>query len=239
MRTFAIGDIHGYLHPLQALIDSVSPARDDLLIFLGDYVDKGPDVKGVIDYLLTLSETHQTVFLRGNHDQMMLDAHRDAASIAFWECLGGTNPLASYGRGTLPAQLQMVPESHWEFLEDRCRNFFETPEFIFVHGGVQAHVSPSEEDPERLLWATLGIAEQHFSGRTVICGHSAQKTGIIADLGHTICVDTGITHGGWLTCLALETLAFWQVNADGARRKGVLRGENELGNRSGMSPGRS
>jgi serine/threonine protein phosphatase 1 len=230
MRTFAIGDIHGYLEPLRALIDSVSPARDDLLVFLGDYVDKGPDVKGALDYLIELSKSHNAIFLRGNHDQMMIDAHCDPAKITIWECLGGRNPLSSYGHGDLKTQLQTVPPEHWEFLQATCRDYFETPEFIFVHGGIRNTVAPAEEERERLQWMTLGTAEPHLSQRTVICGHSAQRSGQIVNLGHTICADTGITHGGWLTCLALDTFDFWQVNADGERRGGVLRKISDLEN---------
>ena len=221
-----IGDIHGYLCPLRALIDTVAPQKNDLLIFLGDYVDKGPDVKGVIDYLIDLRETSNAVFLRGNHDQMMIDAYREPAKSAIWSCLAGEQPLASYGNDSSIELLKKVPEDHWAFLETGCRDYYETPEFIFVHGGIQPHVSPADEDPERLQWMTLSLAEPHASGRTVICGHSRQPSGKITDLGHTICVDTGITHGGWLSCLALDTFQYWQANAEGHVRSGRIRESN-------------
>jgi serine/threonine protein phosphatase 1 len=222
VRILAIGDIHGYLRPLRALIDTIAPQRNDLLIFLGDYVDKGPDVKGVIDYLIAVSKTHNTVFLRGNHDQMMIDAYREPAKSAIWSCLAGEQPLASYGDGTSVDLLKKVPGEHWTFLETGCRNYYETSEFIFVHGGIRFDVTPTEEEPERLQWMTLSLAEPHNSGRTVICGHSRQPSGKITDLGHTICVDTGITHGGWLSCLALDTFEYWQADADGQVRTGQL-----------------
>lgn len=189
---------------------------------MGDYVDKGPDVQGVIDDLFSLSQTHATIFLRGNHDQMMIDAYRDAAKFPIWVCLAGEDPLRSYGHGSLREQLQMVPAEHWAFLETTCRNYFETPDFIFVHGGLRPEVDPAEEHPERLQWTTLLDAALHTSGRTVICGHSAQRNGRIADLGHTICVDTDIAGGGWLTCLALDDFEYWQASADGRSRCGRL-----------------
>jgi len=183
-------------------MDEASPRKDDLLVFLGDYVDKGPDVRGVIDYLLCLSKTHNAVFLRGNHDQMMIDAYREPMKMAIWECLAGENPLSSYGNGRTALLLDKVPSEHWSFLESACRDYFATPDYIFVHGGIQPHVHPADEAPDRLQWMTLSVAEKHLSGRTVICGHSAQRSGEITDLGHTICIDTNITHGGWLSCLA-------------------------------------
>jgi serine/threonine protein phosphatase 1 len=223
MRTFAIGDIHGHQRALRGLLDRVAPQTGDRLIFLGDYVDKGPNVKGVIDDLLSLGEVHDAIFLRGNHDQMLIDAYRDPVKVSIWECLGGEDPLASYGRGSNSTLLGMVPAEHWAFLETRCRNYFETPDFIFVHGGIRPQMAPSEEDPERLQWTTLSLAERHLSGRTVICGHSAQRSGHITDLGHTICLDTNITAGGWLTCLSLDDFEYWQADSDGQTRFGHLR----------------
>jgi serine/threonine protein phosphatase 1 len=223
MRILAIGDIHGHLRPLQALLEKAAPRPDDLLIFAGDYVDKGPDVKGVIDCLLDLSKTHRTVFLRGNHDQMLLDAHREPGKIPIWECLAGENPLASYGRGTTSELLCKVPAEHWAFLAAECRDYFEAAGFIFVHGGIRPHMAPADEDPARLQWTTLADATAHHSRRTIICGHSPQQSGHIADLGHTIGIDTNIANGGWLSCLALDTFEFWQTNSDGESRSGILR----------------
>jgi serine/threonine protein phosphatase 1 len=223
MRIFAIGDIHGHLTALEALVEGLPLEEGDLVVFLGDYVDKGPDVRGTIEYLLEFATTHRAVFLRGNHDQMMVDAREDSSKFAIWECLGGENPLASYGAPFSIEGLQSVPAEHWEFLQETSRDWFETDELIFVHGGIRADRAPDEEDRERLLWLTLEAASLHDSGRTVICGHSRQESGQIADLGHTICIDTGINSGGWLTGLALDTFEFWQVNADGELRGGKLR----------------
>ena len=77
MKTFVIGDIHGYPGALDALLEVVPFGPDDRLLFLGDYVDKGPDTKGVLDRLVNFSSRPNTIFLRGNHDQMLLDAHRE------------------------------------------------------------------------------------------------------------------------------------------------------------------
>jgi serine/threonine protein phosphatase 1 len=227
VRLLAIGDIHGHLCALDSLLEAVGLRDDDQLVFLGDYVDKGPNVKGVIDRLLEIATTRKAIFLRGNHDQMMADALRDTSKISVWECLGGEKPLASYGEGTLADLIRKVPAEHRLFLEEICADYFVTADYIFVHGGIRAHVEPFEEDRERLLWTTLSLAERHASGRTVICGHSSQRSGAIADLGHTICIDTGITRAGWLTCLALDTFEFWQATPEGNCRSGRLAGRGQ------------
>lgn len=223
MRLLTIGDIHGHTDALNALLDEVSPSSSDELVFLGDYVDKGPDVAGTLELLSRLSQKHDWTFLRGNHDQMMLDAYRDASTFAVWDCLSGDHPLSSYGSGTTEELLRRVPEHHIRFLADRCCDFHETESFIFVHAGIRAHVSPGEEGIDRLQWTVLSSASAHFSGRTVVCGHSSQESGRIADLGHTICLDTGITKGKFLTCLDLGDFSYTQASPDGRiLKRGIL-----------------
>ncbi|HEY1122235.1 MAG TPA: metallophosphoesterase family protein [Haloferula sp.] len=223
MKTFVIGDIHGYLHALDSLLDAVPITADDLLIFLGDYVDKGPDTKGVLDRLVDLSSRPNTIFLRGNHDQMLLDAHLDPVTHSIWESLGGDDPLISYGDGESSELIQRIPESHWHFLAETCVDFHEDERFIFVHAGIRPHLSPQEEDADHLHWLTLSTAQPHLSQRTVICGHSVQASGQIADYGHTICIDTGITKGKFLTCLGLGSFEFWQASQEGDVSQGCLR----------------
>ncbi|MEK7950704.1 metallophosphoesterase family protein [Luteolibacter soli] len=223
MKTFVIGDIHGYLRALDALLDAVPFGPDDLLLFLGDYVDKGPDTKGVLDRLANFSSRPNTVFLRGNHDQMLLDAHLDPDKYSIWESLAGDDPLASYGSGDSSELIEQIPESHWHFLAQTCVDFLEDERFIFVHAGIRSHLSPQEEDTDHLHWLTLSMAQPHFSHRTVICGHSAQASGIIADLGHTICIDTGISKGKFLTCLELGSFHYWQSSPEGRIQDGLLR----------------
>jgi serine/threonine protein phosphatase 1 len=224
MRTFVIGDIHGYSGALDAILDAVPLGSDDLVIFLGDYVDKGPDTKGVLDRLVNFSSRPNTVFLRGNHDQMLLDAHLDPVKYSIWESLAGDSPLASYGPGDSSELIGQVPESHWRFLAETCVDFFQDERFIFVHAGIRPHYSPEEEDIDHLHWLTLSTAQPHWSNRTVICGHSAQASGTIADLGHTICIDTGISKGKFLTCLELGSFHYWQSSSEGRIQDGILRG---------------
>ena len=223
MKIFAIGDIHGHLTALEALVKVVPFSTGDLLVFLGDYVDKGPDVRGVLEFLCGFAERSNTIFLRGNHDQMLIDASLDSSKFGIWECLAGANPLASYGTGAAEELLGSFPEGHLKFLLNRCVDQFEIDRFIFVHGGIRPGLSPAQEDADHLHWLTLSMALPHESGRTVICGHSAQTSGQIADLGHTICIDTGISKGGMLTCLELTEFEYWQSTGDGRIHRGQLR----------------
>lgn len=231
MRLLTIGDIHGHSNALNALLDELSPTSSDKLVFLGDYVDKGPDVAGTLELLSTLSEESGWVFLRGNHDQMMLDAYRDVSTLAIWESLSGDDPLSSYGSGATEELLRSIPDHHIRFLADRCRDFHELESFIFVHAGIRAHINPSVEEVGRLQWMVLSSAAAHLSGRTVVCGHSSQENGRIADYGHTICIDTGITKGKYLTCLDLGDFSYTQASSDGKILKGSLpsRTNNQSG----------
>jgi len=223
MSRYVIGDIHGHSVALKALTAALPLTEDDELIFLGDYVDKGPDVRGVLDFLSVLAERPNTIFLRGNHDQIFLDAHLDPTKFLVWETLAGQNSLASYGAGSSEDLIRVVPFHHWYFLENTCMDWHEAEDFIFVHGGIRAFKSPAEEEVDRLQWTTLSMATPHLSGKTVVCGHTRNEFGRIADLGHTICIDTGISHDGVLTCLELESFWFWQADRAGGVTEGRLQ----------------
>jgi len=223
MRTFVIGDIHGQRLALESLVKAIPLSDEDRLIFLGDYVDKGPDVKGTLECLSRLSSWENTIFLRGNHDQMLIDAYRDPEKFGIWECLAGDDPLASYGTGDSYQLIHEMPPHHWRFLEDACVDYFETEDFIFVHAGIRADRNPGKEEIERLQWMTLSMAEPHQSGKIVVCGHTRSESGRIVDLGHTICIDTGISKNGFLTCLEMETFGFWQADSQGMISTGALR----------------
>ncbi len=225
-RTLAIGDIHGCARALERLLDAVAPRADDVVVTLGDYVNRGPDTRGVIDRLITLEGQCTLVPLLGNHDQMLLDAKAGRAqALAIWIKMGGDATLASY-RGDRPASprdLALVPEAHLAFLE-RCRPYYETDTHIFVHAKYKPDL-PMAKQPDWLLrWETLrdGAPGPHSSGKTVITGHSSQKSGEILDLGHLICIDTYCYGGGWLTALDVDARHVWQANEQGDLRTFTL-----------------
>jgi len=224
MRTLVIGDIHGCLRALNQLLDAVHPSADDLIITLGDYVDRGPDSRGVIDRLIKLSTTHRLIALRGNHDELMLGA-LDQNGHRGWCMMGGEATLRSYAPGIASPILALrhVPAQHWQFLNHYCRDWHETASHIFVHGYVDPAVPMSQQELTTLRWKRFNDAQPHISSKTIICGHTAQREGVPLDLGYAICIDTHIYGGGWLTCLETETGRYWQANQAGQVRMAKLR----------------
>jgi serine/threonine protein phosphatase 1 len=222
MRTLAIGDIHGCLTALDALLELVAPAADDRLVALGDYVDRGPDSKGVLNRLIPLYDQGRLIPLRGNHDEMMIDAHR-RHDRGLWLSVGGVETLRSYGHDADDEVYDRVPDRHWRFLETDCRDWFETDTHLFVHATVHPSFPLAEQDDFTLRWQKLYGAVEHCSGKTLICGHTRQLSGVPLDLGTTICIDTSIyDSNGFLTCLHVESGFYWQANQRGETRTGQL-----------------
>jgi serine/threonine protein phosphatase 1 len=208
-RTIAFGDVHGCATALSVLIREIRPEPDDLLIFLGDYVDGGPDTKGVLDQLVRLSARCQLVPLLGHHDEMLLNARRDPGELPKWLDRGGAATLQSYGS---QATLDAVPQLHLAFLES-CRPYFETSTHIFLHANYRPETPLDELDPETLRRTSLRHylpAGRHCSGKTAVLGHTPQSR--VLDLGYLMCLDTGCSDGGWLTACNVETRQIWQAN---------------------------
>jgi serine/threonine protein phosphatase 1 len=223
MRILAIGDIHGCLTALDALLDRVAPAPDDLLITLGDYVDRGPDSSGVLDRVIALHEDGRLIALRGNHDVMMLKA-RERVDVRLWLACGGKQTLASYGVAFPESgDLSPVPADHWEFLEHHLRDWYETETHFFVHASAYPDL-PLDEQPDYMLhWEKLVDRVEHESGKVMVCGHTKQHSGRPLDLGTTVCLDTGAYEDyGWLTCLDVINGRYWQANQRGQTRQGRL-----------------
>lgn len=223
MRTLAFGDIHGASIQLDALLAAVRPRPDDRLVFLGDYVDRGPDSRGVLDRLIEVRNVHpNAVFLRGNHELMMTRARKDRGEMRMWLSVGGAQALASYGQAPgRNGKLSDVPDEHWDFLEG-CRDYFETHSHLFVHANLDPELPPDEQGELMLFWEFLTGPIRHVSGKTVICGHTSQKSGRVLDLGDTICIDTFAYGGGFLTCLDVGARHFWQADATGRLKEDDL-----------------
>jgi serine/threonine protein phosphatase 1 len=218
----AIGDIHGTYDALKALVAAVNLTPDDLLVTLGDYVDRGPDSAAVLDWLIERKQSGQLIALRGNHERMMLDARTDPETLEYWRTYGGDATLDSYFRRGGEGELSDVPQGHWNFMERDCRNWFETESHIFVHANMLPEM-PLEHQPEFvLLWEKLGETSPHFSGKTMVCGHTPQSSGFPLNLGHAVCIDTWACGLGWLTCLDVTTGEYWQTNQRRQARRGEL-----------------
>lgn len=214
MGLIAIGDVHGCARTLDVLLDRLAPAPDDRLVFVGDYVDRGPDSRGVIDRLLALNETHTCVFLRGNHEALMLD-YIDHGATDLWYMNGGTTTLGSYARNGRRAE---IPAPHVEFLRE-TKLFFETPDFFFVHAGLRPNLSVADnvvrEDEETFLWERghIGAAELAWE-KCVVCGHTPVPEPVNQE--QLINIDTGCVYHmhpemGYLTAVRLPEREFTSV----------------------------
>lgn len=216
MRTFAIGDIHGCSTALRTLLEIVPLTPEDTVVTLGDYVDRGPDSRGVIDQLLELQKRVKLIPLRGNHEIMMMLAREARSAMSNWRRYGGEAALKSYG----PGGLADVPPAHWAFLRS-CRPFYEEERQFYVHANAYPDRPLRDQTDVMLYWTHLGDVYEHCSGKQMICGHTAQGSGEPLDLGVAICIDTYAYGGGFLTCLDVEGRVYWQADEKGRTKVAV------------------
>jgi serine/threonine protein phosphatase 1 len=223
MRTLAIGDIHGCSKALEALLGEVRPEADDLVITLGDYVDRGPDSFGVVERIRKLKEANRVKCLRGNHELMMLAARVDDEHFREWLRCGGRQTLASYSVSLEGHSLDEIPKSHWDFIEHECIDWYETATHFFVHANVYPEMVLSEQPSYMLHWESMHEKPQpHVSGKVMICGHTSQRSGKPLNYGHAICIDTWVYGQGWLTCLDVASGKVWQANQQGQKRSSYI-----------------
>jgi serine/threonine protein phosphatase 1 len=215
-RTIAIGDIHGCSAALEALIDAIEPSPDDTLVTLGDYINRGPDSRGVLDLLIGLSGRCALVPLLGNHDQVLLEVRMGLHPLSWFLGMRGAATLESYGRSR---GIDLIPDEHFEFLQG-CLDYHETGRHIFIHANYFPDLPMDEQPALMLRWESLRetMPDPHCSGKTVIAGHTSQKNGEILDRGYLKCIDTYCYGGGWLTALDVDTGKTWQADRDGDLR---------------------
>ena len=228
--TYAIGDIHGCNRSFCALLDALHPDAADRLILLGDYIDRGPDSKGVIDTIVRLREHgHEVVCLRGNHEQMLLDAvGGDAQDREYWVLNGGHSTLKSFG----VHRPEDIPAHYLDFFTD-TRYWYETGDYLCVHGGLDfSHTDPLSR-PESLLWMRgwyAGIDYAWLGKRIILHGHTPVDTGTINTQHAALAkqqylnLDNGCVYAGnkqrgkdlgKLAAFCLETQQLhWQANVE-------------------------
>lgn len=211
-RTIAIGDIHGCSTALRALLQAVQPGPDDLVVTLGDYVNRGPDSRGVLDQLIDLRRRSRLVSILGNHDEFLLETRREASDRTARTAGGLLTRVAS----EVDRPQLAFTEGHFAFLE-ACNAYLETDDHIFLHASYDPALPMHEQPTSLLRWQSLrrGVPGRHVSGKTVVAGHTSQKNGKILDLGHLRCIDTYCYGGGWLTALDVHSGELWQVDLRG------------------------
>ncbi len=216
-RLIAIGDIHGCRVALEGLLELIAPAPDDMIVTLGDYVDRGPDSKGVVDVLIDLGERTHLIPLLGNHEEMMMDVIRKRTPHHEWLKHGGVDTLDSYH---FDGDLNLLPPEHEEFF-DSLGDYFEADDFFFTHAAYDPNVPLRQQTPDLLRWHPLthGMPGPHQNGKTAVVGHTANRDGEIMDVGHLICLDTYCYGGGWLTAMDLNSRQIWQVADSGEVRQ--------------------
>jgi serine/threonine protein phosphatase 1 len=216
-RLYAIGDIHGcagLFQSLLGLIDLESAGVKRRLVFLGDYVDRGPDSRGVVDHLIAVKASEpDAVFLKGNHEEAMLGFLAEPDRNEEWLHWGGDKTLESYGVGEVwrrsPSDLANdlaanLPAAHRTFLEG-LELWRVLGDYAFVHAGFRPGVALEEQKAEDCLWIRSEFhntpPEQRLP-QVVVHGHHPVKKPI--DAGWRIAVDTGAVWSDSLTAVALE-----------------------------------
>lgn len=202
-RLLAVGDVHGCLNELRELMSRVKPTAEDRIVFLGDYIDRGPDARGVIDYLLDFGERFPaTVFLKGNHEAMFLDYLAGREQMLFIYN-GGQSTLRSYQeKGAF-----RIPRHHLDFLHGLppCH---VTEGFVFVHAGLRPGVSLEKQQEQDMLWIRDEfIRSDHDWGKTVVFGHTPLTRPLWEP--NKIGIDTGCVYGRVLTCCDVRERCCW------------------------------
>jgi serine/threonine protein phosphatase 1 len=218
MREFVVGDIHGCLHSLRGLLDIIRPEKTDTVVFLGDYVDRGPDSCGVLDTIIELNRTCTVVPISGNHEKMFLQARQNRDAFREWLNQGGRATIDSYTQHGYRGELAGVPQHHWDFLIQGTLDYWETERHIFVHASLDPSLDMDEQSDLLLRWQVFRDPTHHKSGKQIICGHTSQRAGWPAIFGGGICIDTFVYGGGWLTCFETSEQRFIQTNERGKRR---------------------
>lgn len=227
MARYVIGDIHGCAAELRRLVEALPLTHGDRLVFLGDYIDRGPDSNAVVSHLASLQgllPQVEVVFLRGNHEDMLLSylgfsgQHGD-----MFLRNGGDATFASYGLGpdevTAERALSVIPAEHLSFFR-QLKNYHLMGSFLCVHAGIHPQKPLAEQTDEELLWIrNTFIYRSHSLPYTVLFGHTPQPT-VLYDLPYKVGLDTGLVYGNMLTCLEVDEKVLFQI---GRGRKRVSR----------------
>jgi len=220
LRTFVIGDIHGCAATLRRLVDeTLRPSPNDRICLLGDLIDRGPDSKGVLDFIFELRERGLSVSsVRGNHEEMYLQAGNGDNDLSLWTSNGGQATLESFqadGPGDIPHRYRAFLAS--------LPLYILLDDFVIVHAGLNFDTPNPFDDTGAMLWTRSPVVDRlRIGGRGLICGHTpVSRTRLEASLSSSkIMLDNGCVFGerlemGCLAALELESMTVqYQENID-------------------------
>lgn len=221
IRIYAIGDIHGRVDLLEKLLNQIdadlvkNSSPQAMEVFLGDYVDRGPASREVLERLIERKSAREVIFLKGNHEALLARFATDPSVLEGWQRVGGLDTLMSYGitpsinadprvqAGLADAFGRAFPESHRKFLGD-LKTSFTCGDYFFAHAGVRPGIPLAEQREEDLLWIRQEflLCEDDF-GKIIVHGHTPVLQPDIRS--NRINIDTGAYATGRLTCLVLES----------------------------------
>lgn len=209
-KTFIVGDVHGCSRLLERLIEVIEwDPLNHRLVFLGDYIDRGEDPKGVIDLILGLRKYSDAVdCLMGNHESLFI-GFLNTGDPRLFIANGGRSTLESYGieEGVPPAS--RIPDNHVGFLRS-LKLYVELDDYLLVHAGLRPGVALHDQRPEDFLWIREAFLQSdHDFGKTVVFGHTPFREPVVGV--NKIGLDTGAVYGNKLTCLELPNREFISV----------------------------
>jgi len=220
VRVYAVGDIHGRLDLVERILELIAEDCENssgqkILVFLGDYIDRGPSSKGVLERLLQpMPEGFKVHYLKGNHEHTLLEFLDNPSLYRLWRRYGAMECLQSYG--VLPPLhdeedafasardelTNAMPQSHLQFLNGLDMNF-EIGDYFFVHAGVRPGIPLHRQSPEDMMWIREDFLGSNTNfGKVVVHGHTPSTTPSIR--ANRIGVDTGAYVTGSLSCAVLE-----------------------------------
>ena len=191
-RIFAIGDIHGCYNTFEELLSQINPSRNDKIILLGDYIDRGAHIKKVIDRIIKLKEDgYDVVPLKGNHEGMLWDSAKNNKAYTLWMYNGGEETLRSFG-------IRSVHEMDRKYIIffKSLLYYFSWKQFLFVHAGFSDNSNEVFEDKNAMLWSRREeYCSDFFNGKTIIHGHTPISRDILLETvnkgNNVINLDTG------------------------------------------------
>lgn len=218
-RIFVIGDIHGCAAETEVLLTflqgKLGLTPHDLVVFLGDYIDRGPDSYGVLDLLVRFQEKFpSTRFLRGNHEDMLMDFLGFGGNLGHaFLYNGGLETIQSYGISVFsPPQemMKLIPEDHFKFFSS-LDSIIEVDDFILVHAGLNPELALIDQNGEDIFWIREPFLDSEYQfKKTIVFGHTPHKE--VYDFRPSkLGLDTGLVFGNKLSCVELRSGGLFQV----------------------------